>query len=152
MVEPVKYLKKSMDKGVVYPHEIALNFVEKYTPKQVALKVNKTLGGRDYVNYSEINRVRKKIEVQQKKIEDPESSSVDKKKLATTNIVAESILDYFIAKKPSTKCEWLASSSSNPSLDHVANYGELFYLDEGIDGDLPGRRPNCQCGFRIIED
>jgi hypothetical protein len=147
---PTKYLEKSLQKGIIYPSVIASNFVESYSPKQVAIKVNKSLNG-SYVNYSEIKSVYKKIEKEQKLIEHSESSSIKKKEYALKSIVANSIVESLIKKNPSTKAIWLASNSQNPSLEHMANYGEEFYLDEGINGEIPGNRPNCQCGMKIID-
>jgi hypothetical protein len=149
---PKSVLKSSLNTGEIYPSEIASSFVDGgYTAKQTALTINKQLNN-DIVDYSEISKVNKKIAKNQKNIDDPQVSIAEKQKTATKSIVATSIAEAVAKGGGRQKAIWLPSSSGNPSLDHMQNYGREFYLDEGIDGEIPGERPNCQCGFLLIED
>lgn len=149
---PKSVLKSSLRTGEIYPSEIASSFVNGgYTAKQTALTINKQLNN-DIVDYGEIAKVNKKIAKNQKNIENPEVSIVEKQKTATKSIVATSIAEAIAKGGGRQKAIWLPSSSGNPSLDHMQNYGREFYLDEGIDGEIPGERPNCQCGFLLVED
>jgi hypothetical protein len=149
---PKSVLKSSLKTGEIYPSEIASSFVDGgYTAKQTALTINKQLNN-DIVDYNEIAKFNKKIAKNQKNIDDPQASIAEKQKTATKSIVATSIAEAIVKGGGRQKAIWLPSSSGNPSLDHMQNYGREFYLDEGIDGEIPGERPNCQCGFLLIED
>jgi hypothetical protein len=143
-------IKKSLKKGVIYPNELASIIVEETkTPKNTTIAVNAILG-KGSLKYKEVKSVYKDISTKQKEIEDPTTDTADKQKMALTSMVATSINNSVKESLPDrTLCIWVASSSDNPSIDHVANYGEEFYLDEGIDGEIPGQRPNCQCGYII---
>ena len=48
---------------------------------------------------------------------------------------------------------WLPSKSPSKtaSIEHIANYGEIFKINEGINGDYPSKRKNCKCGLRILD-
>ena len=83
--------------------------------------------------------------------------NVDKKiTTSLTNIIKQDLIeevkDYANATNKPVMAEWIASSSDNPDPDHEKNYGEIFDINEGINGELPGERYGCQCSFRLIDD
>jgi hypothetical protein len=47
---------------------------------------------------------------------------------------------------------WLPSSSprKTASIEHIANYGKVFKIGKGINGDYPSKRKNCRCGIKIL--
>lgn len=46
--------------------------------------------------------------------------------------------------------EWLPSNAINPDPIHQLNYGKVFQIGRGINGEQPGERFGCQCGMRIL--
>lgn len=149
---PNQEIKKAEKKGVYYPSEIANSFASyKKTKKQVVLYINKYFNA-EVVDYAEVVEVNKKISERQKEIEDPSVGVRDKQDTAFESIVATSLVHYLTKGKERQKAIWLPSSSDNPSIDHIDNYYKEFYLDEGINGELPAERPSCKCGYKLIED
>lgn len=77
-------------------------------------------------------------------------------KLLTTvnNVVAQDVAEDLrdAGKKRRIVMRWIPSSSSNPDPNHEKNYGETFYLDKGVDGELPGERFGCQCGMEFVRE
>ncbi len=47
---------------------------------------------------------------------------------------------------------WLPSSANIPDPLHQLNYGQVYVIGEGIDGEEPGDRFGCQCGVEILVD
>lgn len=45
------------------------------------------------------------------------------------------------------KYEWLPSDAEEPDPEHQAKYGEVYTV--GV-GEMPGERPGCKCGMRIL--
>ena len=45
--------------------------------------------------------------------------------------------------------EWLPSDAAEPDPEHQLNYGKTFQI--GV-GEMPGDRPGCRCGMRILVD
>jgi len=100
----------------------------------------------------EINQVLLDIKKQHKEIDKSSVSLKQRQYYAITSLVASTITKEIAKENKSNKAKWLPSSSVLPSYSHIENYGEIFDLDEGIDGELPAQRPNCQCGFSIIKE
>lgn len=150
-MNPINLLKKADKKGVYYPNEIATSFIkEGYGAKKTSLMINKFYND-DVIDYGKINKINKKISKQQKKIENPTTGILEKQYYATTSFISYSIVEKVVDDSDKRqKAIWLPSESDNPSLDHIDNYYEEFYLDEGIDNELPAQRPNCKCGFKLI--
>jgi uncharacterized protein YdiU (UPF0061 family) len=48
-----------------------------------------------------------------------------------------------------TKAIWEKTTSRVPREEHLKNDGKEFFLDKGIDGELPGQLPNCKCGMSL---
>lgn len=46
--------------------------------------------------------------------------------------------------------EWLPSDAEEPDPEHSLNYGKLFKISEGINGEIPGERYGCKCGMNIL--
>lgn len=46
--------------------------------------------------------------------------------------------------------EWLPSDAEEPDPEHQLNYGKIFRISEGINGEIPGERIGCRCGMRIL--
>lgn len=46
--------------------------------------------------------------------------------------------------------EWLPSDAEEPDPEHQLNYGKIFRISEGINGEIPGDRIGCKCGMRIL--
>jgi hypothetical protein len=46
--------------------------------------------------------------------------------------------------------EWLPSDAEDPDPEHQLNYGKIFRISEGINGEIPGDRIGCRCGMRIL--
>lgn len=46
--------------------------------------------------------------------------------------------------------EWLPSDAEEPDPEHQLNYGKIFLISEGINGEIPGERIGCRCGMRIL--
>jgi len=104
------------------------------------------------VNYDEVKSIFKEISKKQKLIDNPTTLVSVKKETALTSYIANAIAFQEAKENKYARAIWLASSSDNPSIDHLENYNKVFYLDEGIDGEIPAERPNCQCGFSIIKE
>ena len=100
----------------------------------------------------EINKILLDVKKNYKKVEKPSVSLEKMNYYAITSLVSSTITKEIAKENNGSKAKWLPSGSSNPSLAHIENYGEIFNLDEGIDGELPAERPNCQCGFSIIKE
>jgi hypothetical protein len=147
----LKELSKAKKKGIFYPSELATNFVNEYTPKKAVISINAFYNNM-VVDYDEVKEIFKKISLKQKLIDNPTSSITNKKDTALTSYIANAIAYQEVKENEGAKAIWLASSSSNPSIDHLSNYDKIFYLGEGIDGEIPAERPNCQCGFSIIKN
>ena len=49
---------------------------------------------------------------------------------------------------------WLPSSSpiKTASIEHIANYGKVFKIGVGVNGDYPSKRKNCRCGIKILNN
>ena len=47
---------------------------------------------------------------------------------------------------------WLPSDADEPDPEHQANYGKVFKISEGINGEIPGERIGCRCGIEILTD
>jgi len=144
-------LNKSKKKGVFFPNELATYFVDEYTPYQ-SIKAINGFYNKMVIDFDDVKKINKKIQLKQKTFDNPSTSTKDKQKTALTSFIATSIAFQEVKENDGVKAEWLASESDNPSLDHLDNYGKVFFLDEGIDGEIPAERPNCQCGFRIIKN
>lgn len=43
--------------------------------------------------------------------------------------------------------EWLPSDADEPDPEHQLNYGKRFTIGKG---EMPGDRPGCRCGMRIL--
>ena len=141
-------LKKSLKTGVIFPTKIAKGLLESSNgTKSVINKINKVLEY-EAINYKNTKEIYKDIKNKDIKTTLGLKERYD---LALINIVSNSILDNIKNTSKRQKAIWLPSGSSNPSLEHMANYGEEFYLDEGINGELPSQRYNCQCGLRLID-
>lgn len=151
MTNPLTLLNKQKARNKIYPSEIAKAYYDKgYTPKRVAMELNTYFKG-EVLTTDEINRVLLEVKKRHNKFEFTTVSSKKMQYYALTSLVS-STLTKEIAKENNTKqAKWLPSGAGDPSLAHMENYGEIFNLDEGIDGELPGERPNCQCGFSIIK-
>lgn len=143
--------KKQLATGVIYPSKLAKSFIKQGGgAKTILNKVNKGLGG-EYTNYKETKDVFSSIKKEAKNIKSATIGLRDKYNLALTNIIASAVINKVTTdNQERKKAIWLPSGSNNPSLIHMKNYGEEFYLDEGIDGELPGQRYNCQCGMRLL--
>lgn len=50
------------------------------------------------------------------------------------------------------KARWLPSDSEEPRPTHQANYGKVYTIGEGINGEEPGDAPGCKCGVEILVD
>lgn len=144
-------LNKSKNKGIFFPNELATYFVDEYTPYQSINVINGYYNNM-VINYDEVKEINKKISSNQKKYENTTTSIKSKQETALVSFIATSISYQEVKLNEGVKAEWLASDSDNPSSDHMDNYGKIFYLDEGIDGEIPAERPNCRCGFRIIKE
>ncbi len=141
-------LKKSLNNGVIFPTKIAKSLIKSSSgTKNVIDKVNKVLEY-EAISYKDTKDVYKDIKSKKNKSILGLKERYD---LALIDIVANSILNELKDTSKRQKAIWLPSGSSNPSLEHMANYGEEFYLDEGINGELPAERYNCQCGLRLID-
>lgn len=46
--------------------------------------------------------------------------------------------------------EWLPSDAEEPDPEHQLNYGKVFKISEGINGEIPGERIGCRCGMNIL--
>jgi len=146
----LKELSKAKKKGVFFPSELATNFVDEYTPKKAVITINAFYNDM-VVNYDEVKSIFKEISRKQKLIDNPTTLVSVKKETALTSYIANAIAFQEAKENKDARAIWLASSSDNPSIDHLENYNKVFYLDEGIDGEIPAERPNCQCGFSIIK-
>ena len=144
--------KKQLATGVIYPSKLAKSFIKQGGgAKTILNRVNKALGG-DYASYGETKDVFKAIKKEAKLIKNATVGLREKYNYALTNIIANAVLNKATTdEQERKKAVWLPSGSANPSLIHMKNYGEEFYLDEGIDGEIPGQRYNCQCGLRIVK-
>ncbi len=100
----------------------------------------------------EINKILLDVKENYKKVGNPSVSLEQMNYYAVTSLVSSTITKEIAKENNTNQAKWLPSGSSNPSLAHMENYGEIFNLDEGIDGELPAERPNCQCGFSIIKE
>jgi len=150
MGRALKELAKAKKKRVFFPNELATLFVEEYTPAKAVTTINAYYNNM-VINFEEIKQINKRISKNQKKYQNPTTSIKSKQETALKSFIATSIAFQEAKESEGAKAEWLPSESDNPSLDHLDNYGKIFYLDEGIDGEIPAERPNCQCGFRIIK-
>lgn len=150
MTTPATELEKALKKGVIFPSEIAKYYqTAGYGAKKTATSINAVFNS-NVVNYNDINKVFDSISKKQESIATPTASVNEKKTTALNSIVATSLAQQISKDLPKdTIAIWTASSSANPSLSHMAYYGREFVLSEGINGELPGERPNCQCGFII---
>lgn len=145
-------LKKQKAKNKIYPSEISKAYYnKKYKPKQIAMELNTYFNGR-VLTTDEINKVLLEVKKQHKKVENSSVDLKQKQYYAITSLVANIIASAIAKENKSNKAKWLPSGSNTPSLSHIENYGEIFDLDSGIDGELPAQRPNCQCGFSIIKE
>lgn len=45
---------------------------------------------------------------------------------------------------------WLPSDAQEPDPLHQLNYGEIFQIGVGINGEEPGERYGCRCGMEIL--
>ncbi len=153
MVNPIKELDKAKKKGIFYPSDLAKSFIDNgKSTKQTVLSINRYFND-DIIDYKEVIKVNKEISKRQKSIENPTIGIREKQYQAFNSIVSTSLVQELSKESDKRqKAIWLPSSSDIPSIDHLKNYYEEFYLDEGIDGELPGERINCQCGYRLIED
>lgn len=50
------------------------------------------------------------------------------------------------------KAEWLPSSAEEPDPLHQLNYGKIYTVGVGINGEEPGDRYGCKCGVRILTE
>jgi len=50
------------------------------------------------------------------------------------------------------KAEWLPSSAAEPDPLHQLNYGKIYTVGKGINGEEPGDRYGCKCGVRILTE
>lgn len=144
-------LKKAKKKGIFFPKELAKLFVEEYPPSKIVAIINGFYNNL-VINYDEVLEIRKKISQSQKKFDNPTKSIMEKRVEYLSSYVANAIAFQEVKEVGRIKAIWLASNSSNPSYIHMNNYGKEFYLDEGIDGEIPAERPNCGCGFSIIKE
>jgi len=147
----LKELSRAKKKGVFFPNELAKKFVDEYTPKKAVIGINAFYNNM-VVNYDEVKSIFKEISKKQKLIDNPTTLVSVKKETALTSYIANAIAFQEAKENKYARAIWLASSSDNPSIDHLENYNKVFYLDEGIDGEIPAERPNCQCGFSIIKE
>jgi hypothetical protein len=151
MTNPLKILNKQLSKNKIYPSEVARVYAKKgYSPSKIALELN-TYFKKEVLTSEEINNILLEVKKQHKLVENSEVSLSQKKYYATTSIVSSVITENIAKENENSQAIWLASGSSNPSFSHLENYNKVFNLDEGIDGELPAERPNCQCGFSIIK-
>lgn len=149
---PIRLLKKQINKNKIFPNEVARLYAEKkYSPKKISLEIN-TFFKKDVLTPEEVTNILIDVKKQDKLAEKSTVSLQQKQFYAITSIVASTIVTSISKDNKNKQAKWLPSSSSNPSLAHMENYGEVFNLDEGINGELPGERPNCQCGFTILNN
>jgi len=152
MTNPLTILNKQKAKNKIYPSEISKAYYEKkYTPNQIAMELNTYFKG-SVLTTDEINQVLLDVKKQHKEVENSSVDLKQKQYYAITSLVSSTITKETAKENKSNKAKWLPSGSVNPSLAHIENYGEIFDLDEGIGGELPAQRPNCQCGFSIIKE
>ena len=150
---PTNELKKAEKSGKYYPSQIAESFISYKKTKQAVVGYINKFFNKEVVDYGKVMEVNKEISMRQKEIEDPSVGIRDKQDAAFNSIVSTSLV-YYLSKEASKrqKARWLPSRSGNASLDHIRNYYKIFYLDEGIDGELPGERPNCKCGYELVKE
>ena len=152
MTNPLTLLNKQKAKNKIYPSEISKAYYDKgYSPNKIAMELNTYFKG-SVLTTDEINQMLLDVKKQHKEIEESSVDLKQKQYYAITSLVSSTITKEVAKENKSNKAKWLPSGSSNPSLSHIENYGEIFDLDEGIDGELPAQRPNCQCGFSIIKE
>lgn len=63
---------------------------------------------------------------------------------ATVNTIREQAGDQW--------ARWVPSSAKDPDSEHMLNYGKVFKVSDGINGELPADRYGCQCGIQFISE
>ena len=63
------------------------------------------------------------------------------------NEVVFQISNEIKSKYEGEQYEWLPSDAEEPDPEHQLNYGKVFTIG---DGEMPGERPGCKCGMRIL--
>lgn len=100
----------------------------------------------------------KRVEEGAKKSKKHDKKAWDKRtgELVIKNLVTYSVAREIrkIAKKQDKRimARWVPSSSDNPSEEHMLNYGKVFNVANGLHGELPQERPNCQCSMIMLTD
>lgn len=69
------------------------------------------------------------------------------------NIVVQAEVQNIKKENMGKQYEWLPSDAAEPDPEHQLLYGQIFDVGEGDDeGNMPGERYGCQCGFRILDN
>lgn len=150
----IRSLILAKSRGIFYPQVLAKDYLKgkKITVKNVVKKLAQVDDALN-VNVSAgfLGSVAKKTEKLHKKVENTKISTETAIKNSLQFNLAYSILEVVLQENKNKMAVWIPSESENPSLEHMANYGKIFNLQDGVDGDLPGKRPNCRCGIKIID-
>ena len=142
----------------IYPRDIAkdyvdknkVNFAKKKNIVDFLKKASFSFLAENLTNKNAENIVNK-IDTYYKSLENSQFTKTEKRENLIENVVNDNLVEGIKEAYKGKKAIWLPSESDNPDPEHIINYGVEFYIDEGINGELPSERFGCKCGIQIIE-